>query len=76
MVKFKDFSRPLSAFQVLSMTNLIFKDFSRQSAYSSTFQACANPEACLCKIQGLLKDSPVVLKDDKFLKILIYIWKC
>ena len=31
MVKFKDFSRPLSVFQVLFKANLIFKDFSRQS---------------------------------------------
>ena len=43
MVKFKDFSRPLSVFQVLFKANFIFKDFSRQSCiYSSTFQACAN----------------------------------
>ena len=27
MVKFKDFSRPLSVFEVLFKTNLIFKDF-------------------------------------------------
>ena len=44
MVKFKDFSRPLSVFQVLFVANFIFKDFSRQSVYSSTFQACVNPE--------------------------------
>ena len=31
MVKFKDFSSPLSVFPVLFKTNLIFKDFSRQS---------------------------------------------
>ena len=44
MVKFKDFSRPLSVFQVLFKANLFSKDFSRQSCiYSSTFQACANP---------------------------------
>ena len=30
MVKFKDFSRPLSVFQVLFKANFIFKDFSRQ----------------------------------------------
>ena len=27
-------------------------------------------QACLCKIQGLLKNSPMVFKDYKFLKIL------
>ena len=44
MVKFKDFSRPLSVFQVLLKADLIFKDF------SSTFQACANPGQYLkCK---------------------------
>ena len=42
MVKFKDFSRPLSVFQVFFKANLIFKDFSRQSFISSTFQACVN----------------------------------
>ena len=31
MVIFKDFSRPLSVFQVLFKANLIIKDFSRQS---------------------------------------------
>ena len=51
MVKFKDFTRPLSVFEVLFKANLMFKDFSRQSCmnfqdspvYSGTFQACANP---------------------------------
>ena len=43
MVKFKDFIRPLSVFQVLFKANLIFKDFSDSPVYSSTFQACANP---------------------------------
>ena len=33
---------------MLFKVNLIFKDFSRQSCiYSSTFQACANPERYL-----------------------------
>ena len=43
MVKFKDFSRPLSVFQVLYQANFIFKDFSRQSCIFKYFQACANP---------------------------------
>ena len=40
MVKFKDFSRPLSVFQVLFKANLIFKDLQDSPVYSSTFQAC------------------------------------
>ena len=44
MVKFKDFSRPLSVFPVLFKVNLIFKDFQDSPVYSSTFQACADPE--------------------------------
>ena len=43
MVKFKDFSRPLSDFPVLFKADLFFKDFSRSPLNSSTFQACANP---------------------------------
>ena len=43
MVIFKDFSRPLSVFQVLFKVNFIFKDFQDSPVYSSTFQACANP---------------------------------
>ena len=43
MVKFKDFSRPLSVFQVLFKANLIFKDFQDISVYSSNFQVCVNP---------------------------------
>ena len=44
MVKFKDFLRPLSVFQVLFKANLIFKDFQDSPVYSSTFQACENPD--------------------------------
>ena len=43
MVKFKDFSRPLSVFQVLFKANLILRTFQDSPVYSSTFQACANP---------------------------------
>ena len=43
MVKFKDFSRPLSAFKVFFKANLIFRTFQDCPVYSSTFQACANP---------------------------------
>ena len=46
MVKFKDFSRPLSVFQVLFKANFIFKDFEDSPVYSSTFQACADPGMC------------------------------
>ena len=44
MVKFKDLSRPLGVFQVLFKANLIFKAFQDSHVYSSTFQACANPD--------------------------------
>ena len=40
MVKFKDFSRPLSVIQILFKANFNFQD---SPVYSSTFQACANP---------------------------------
>ena len=43
MVKFNDFSRPLSVFQALFKANFIFKDFQDSPVYSSTFQAVANP---------------------------------
>ena len=47
MVKFKDFSKPLSVFKVLFKANFIFKDFKDSHVYSSTFQACVNPgKAC------------------------------
>ena len=44
MLKFKDFSMPLSVFQVLLKANFIFKDIQDSPVYSSTFQACANPD--------------------------------
>ena len=43
MVKFKDFSRPLSVFQVLFKVILFSRTFQDSPVYSSTFQACANP---------------------------------
>ena len=43
MVKFKDFSMPLSVFQVLFKANFIFRTFQDSPVYSSTFQACTNP---------------------------------
>ena len=42
MVKFKDFSRPLRVFQVLSSQILFSSTFQDSPVYSSTFQACAN----------------------------------
>ena len=42
--KFKDFSWPLSLFQVLFKVNFIFKAFQASPVYSSTFQGCANSE--------------------------------
>ena len=46
MVKSKDFSRPLSVYQILFDANIIFKDFQDSPVYSSTFQACVNPVDC------------------------------
>ena len=43
MVKFKDFSRPSSVFQVLFKANLIFRTFQDSPVHSNTFQAFANP---------------------------------
>ena len=43
MVKFKDFSKPLSVFQVLFKANLIFKDFSRQSCIFKYFSSLCEP---------------------------------
>ena len=43
MVKFKDFSRPLSAFKYFSRQFLFSRTFQDSPIYSSTFQACANP---------------------------------
>ena len=43
MVKVKDFSRPLSIFQVLSKANFIFKDFSRQSCIFKYFPSLCQP---------------------------------
>ena len=47
MVKIKDFSRPLSVFQVLFKANLIFKDFSRQSCIFKCFSSLCEP-SCRC----------------------------
>ena len=43
MVKFKDFSRPLSVFQVLFKANFISRTFQDSTVYSRTLQACVNP---------------------------------
>ena len=43
MVKFKDFSRPLSVFQVLFMARIMFKDFSRQSCIFKYFSSLFEP---------------------------------
>ena len=43
MVKFKDFSRPLSVFQVLFKAFFIFKDFSRQSCIFKYFSMLCEP---------------------------------
>ena len=43
MVKFKDFSRPLSIFEVLFKANFIFKDFSRQYCIFKYFSSLCEP---------------------------------
>ena len=43
MVKFKDFLRPLSVFQVFFKANFILRTFQDNPVYSSIFQACAIP---------------------------------
>ena len=43
MVKFKDFSRPWSVFQILFKANLMFKDFSRQSCIFKYFSSLCEP---------------------------------
>ena len=45
MVKFKDFSRPLSVLQVLFKATLTSRTFQDSPVYSSTFQACANNDS-------------------------------
>ena len=71
MVKFKDFSRSLSVFQVLFKANLIFKDFSRQSCILKYFSSLCEPwnmtESDLLLIwvnNQLLKDT--LLKQTQF----------
>ena len=48
MVEFKDFSRPLSVFQYIS----------RQIYFSSTFQACANPEKVILLLAKFRANAP------------------
>ena len=64
MVKFKDFSRPLSVFQVLFKINLIFKDFSRQSCifkyFSSLCEPCAKCDFDPGPHQNVNEESPVL----------------
>ena len=43
MVKFKDFSRPLSVIHVLFKANLIFNDFSRHSCIFKYFSSLCEP---------------------------------
>ena len=45
MVKFKDFSRPLSFFKYFSRQILFSRTFQDSPVYSSTFRACMNPGA-------------------------------
>ena len=56
LLKFKDFSRPLSVFHVLFKANLIFKDFSRQSCIFKYFSSLCEP---WYKIVCLVHNIPV-----------------
>ena len=49
--KIQGLSRPLSVFQVLFKANVFSRTFRDSPIYSSTFQACANPE---CDLKVLL----------------------
>ena len=50
MVKFMNYSRPLSVFQVLFKASLIFKDFSRQSCIFKYFSSLC--ESCIVTSVG------------------------
>ena len=71
MVKFKDFSRPLSVFQVLFEANLVFKDFSRQSCifkyFSSLCQPCETQHSWV-KVQNSLNPE---LFENQILKLAV-----
>ena len=61
MVKSRDFSRPLSVFQVLFKANLFSMTFQDSPVYSSTFQACANPEYQCFSLAPTDTDSVVIV---------------
>ena len=66
MVKLKDFSKPLSAFQVLFNFNpgkFIFQGLFK-TVLSSTFQACANPVYVL----GTLFKEPIDISESEYMK--------
>ena len=54
MVKFKDFSRLSSVFQVLLRQILFSRTLQDSPVYSSTFQACANPVHMMNKSHGCI----------------------
>ena len=63
MVKFKDFSRPLSVFQVLFKANLIFMDFSRLSSTFKYFSSLCEPG--LAESAFFLENQPNQLYSDE-----------
>ena len=71
MVKFKNFSRPLSVFQVLFKANLILKDFSRQSCifkyFSSQCEPCKCIDACTCSSFQICSLKKVILSKQRIL---------
>ena len=60
MIKFKDFSRPLSVFQVLFKANLIFEDFSRQSCIFKYFSSLCEPWSPTCEASAAVHTMAVV----------------
>ena len=54
-VKFKEFSRPLSVFQVLFKANFISRTFQDSPVCSSSFQACGSPDTIWknCGVVGI-----------------------
>ena len=80
MVKFKNFSGPLSVFQVLFKANFIFKDFSRQSCifkyFSSMCKPCKVSEAHVEFVRDLPSYTPQSTKKHVITRFLIIFFIC
>ena len=75
MVKIKDFSRPLSVFQVLFKTNLIFKDFSRQSCIFKYFSSLCKPCKNTCMMCPLISKLGIIFTDITAVTLYYYMGK-